>query len=74
MAVDAADLVTAVQVVFMKIRPEGLPDPQHAYRSERVGRPSGREARLLGGTGKPVIGVHGRRGAVIDGVGLILAP
>jgi hypothetical protein len=72
--VDAGTLVNAVQIVFMKAQPDGRLDPKDSYTSDWLGRPSGREPKVVGGKGQAVVGVHGRRGAVIDAIGLVLAP
>jgi hypothetical protein len=39
-----------------------------------MGQSSDRPPKVVGGDGQPVIGVHGRCGAVIDAIGLIRAP
>jgi hypothetical protein len=58
----------------MKAQPDGRLDPKDSYTSDWLGRPSGREPKVVGGKGQAVVGVHGRRGAVIDAIGLVLAP
>ncbi len=67
-------LVGAVQVVFMRLLPDGRLDPRDSYTAAWIGRPSDLPAKVLGGSSQPVIGVHGRRGAVIDAIGLVRAP
>jgi len=71
--IHAGTLVHAVQVVFMRQQQDGRLDPDDAYDSPWVGTPSHGEAITVGGQGVPVIGVHGRRAAVIDALGLVLA-
>ncbi len=69
---NANTLVNAVQIVFMRKQQDGRLDPGDTYTSPWVGTPSGDEAVTVGGQGIPVIGVHGRRAAVIDAIGLVL--
>jgi hypothetical protein len=52
---------------------DGRLDPGDAYDSPWVGTPSHGEAITVGGQGIPVIGIHGRRAAVIDALGLVLS-
>ena len=71
--VDGKDLVCAVKVVFLRVRPDGTLDRTDSYSSEWLGKPAGQAIKTVGGTGSKVVGVHGRRGAVLDAVGLVLA-
>lgn len=47
-------------------------DPSDAYRSEWLGG-KGSGEHQLGGDGKPVVGVFGKAGDWVDGVGIIQA-
>jgi hypothetical protein len=69
--VDASKLVNAVRLVYMRVGDDGLLDPNDSYQSDWLGKPTGRKPRLLTGNGKPVIGIHGRRLAMLDAVGLV---
>lgn len=69
--VAADQLVEAIQVEFMRITPQGL-DTADTYLSEWIGTPGDIAPEKLGGTGVPVIGVHGRKGAVMDSIGLVM--
>jgi len=71
--VDGKDLVYAVKVVFLRVKPDGALDKTDSYSSEWIGKPTGQAPKTVGGTGSKVVGVHGRRGAVLDAVGLVLA-
>ena len=71
--IHAGTRVDAVQVVFMRQQQDGRLDPGDAYGSPWVGTPSHGEAITVGGQGIPVIGVHGRRAAIIDALGLVLS-
>jgi hypothetical protein len=70
--VDVGESVNAVQVVFMRATPDGRLDKTDLYTSDWIGQPSGSPAKTLGGTGAKVLGVHGRRGALIEAVGLVM--
>lgn len=69
--IDAPQYVSAVQIVFYRVKEDGQLDTTDAYTSEWLGKPSGKDAPLIDGAGKKTIGVFGRRGAVIDAVGLV---
>jgi hypothetical protein len=69
--VDAGQYVNAVKLVFYQIQGDRL-DPAKSYESDWLGTPTGREPTRLGGTGDQVIGVCGRRGLVVDAIGLVL--
>ena len=56
----------------MRIDAQGRLDPKDSYQSEWLGTPSGKPTQTLSGNGSKVIGIHGRKAAVLDAVGLIL--
>jgi hypothetical protein len=58
------------RLVFMRVQGDRL-DPADHYESEWLGFPGGGPETLLGGDGRPVVGLHGRSGADIDAIGLI---
>lgn len=70
--VDAAKYVNAIRPVFMRIGPDGRLDSTDSYKGEWAGTPTGRPVRTLDGHGAKVIGIVGRRAAVLDAVGLVL--
>jgi hypothetical protein len=63
--------VAAVRVVFMRLGDDGHLDTEDAYKSAWIGQAGG-TAQTLGGDGKKVIGVCGRRALVLDAVGLVM--
>lgn len=69
--VDAPKYVSAVQIIFQRIKPDGQLDPTDAYTSEWIGTPSEKTVPAVDGAGKKAIGIHGRRGAIIDALGLV---
>jgi hypothetical protein len=71
--VDADKYVNAVQLVFLRVKPDGALDPADSHTSELIGTPTGRPTRTLAGDGTKVIGLHGRKGLIVDSVGLVLA-
>jgi hypothetical protein len=70
--VDADQFVNAVQVVFMRVTSDGQLDKNDSYTSDWIGDASGKPPVKVGGTGAKVIGVHGRKAAVLDAVGLVM--
>lgn len=66
--VDVPKYVSAVQIIFQRVKPDNQLDPADAW----IGTPSEKEAPTIDGAGKKAIGIHGRRGAIIDAVGLVL--
>ncbi len=63
--------VAAVRVVFMRLGDDGRLDTEDTYKSAWIGQAAG-SAQTIGGDGKKVIGVCGRRALVLDAVGLVL--
>ena len=58
------------KVVFMKITGTSL-EPRDSYECAWIGGTGGGPETKLGGDGAPVVGIHGRSGMDLDGVGLI---
>lgn len=71
--VDADKYVNAVTLVFMRVKSDGTLDPNDRETNKLIGKSSGRPTRTLAGDGTKVIGLQGRQGLVLDGVGLVLA-
>ncbi|QDT43654.1 hypothetical protein Pan241w_37560 [Gimesia alba] len=69
--VDAPKYVSAVQIIFQRIKPDDQLDPDDSYNSEWIGKPSQKEVPTVTGNGKKAIGIQGRRGAIIDALGLV---
>ncbi len=71
--VRAKRFVDQVQIVFLKLLPDGKLDPKDSYTSEWLG-PETKDARevKLGGDGRPVIGIHCSKGAILNGVALVM--
>jgi hypothetical protein len=70
---DAETFVNAVRVHFARQLPGGEIDPKETYVSDWVGEKSATRAAVkLGGEGTIVLGVFGRRGAVLDALGLLV--
>ena len=68
--VDGADFVNAVRVAFMRIEGDRL-NPKDTYISDWIGKLTGRDPVTINGNGAIVVGVHGRRGAILNAVGLV---
>lgn len=69
--VDADECVRAVRIAFMRIEGDRL-DTKDSYVSEWLGTPTGADSTTINGGGAKVLGVHGRRMAILDAVGLVL--
>jgi S1-C subfamily serine protease len=70
--VDSGQVFHAMQVVFMRIRPDGRLDPQDTYTSDWIGEPKGGVQTVVS-EGTPVVGVHGRRMLLVHAIGLIFS-
>jgi hypothetical protein len=51
-------VIAGMAVVFYKITATGL-DPNDSYESKYVGYKDPTTAKLIGGTGEPIVGIHG---------------
>jgi hypothetical protein len=71
LVVDVDEYVSAVQPVFMRLRPDGKLDTADRYSGPWLGNPAGKREQLIDGRGAKVIGIHGRGAAVVDAVGLV---
>jgi S1-C subfamily serine protease len=65
-------VVHAIQVVFMRVRPDGQLDPGDSYTSDWIGKPTG-PVQKLSSPGARVVGLHGRRMTLVHCIGLVLA-
>ena len=66
-------IVTAVQVVFMKQKPDGTMDPTDSYTSKWLGHPEEADKEgKIGGEGRKVIGMHLKHFGAVYAVGLVL--
>jgi hypothetical protein len=72
-SVEGDDFVRAIQVVFVKTTADGKLDPSDSYVSEWIGHPAGKSITAIDSRGAKVIGIQGRKAAILDAVGLILA-
>lgn len=72
-SVEGDDFVRAIQVVFYRVSDDGKLDPADSYTSEWIGHPAGKPVKAIDGRGAKVIGIQGRRAAILDAVGLVLA-
>ncbi len=70
MQVDGTRYVNAVRLAFMKLEGDKL-NTKDRYLAEWIGTPTGRKPKSIFSTGARVLGLHGVRGAVLDGVGLV---
>lgn len=64
--------VNAVQLVFLKLTPDGRLDPGDTSTSDWIGNPGDGEPIRLGGDGRRVIGIHCRQGAILNALALVM--
>jgi hypothetical protein len=70
--VRAGMLLDAFQLVFMRVR-DGRLDAADAYQSEWLGDPRGGNLGEVSGSGRPVVGLHGKtNGREINALGLVV--
>jgi hypothetical protein len=72
-SVEGDDFVRAIQIVFVRSSADGRLDPTDAYASDWIGHPAGKKVQAIDSRGTVVIGIQGRRAAILDAVGLVLA-
>jgi hypothetical protein len=72
--VQSKKFVDAIQVVFMKIKPTGGLDPTDLYTSDWLGTVGDGKTTKLGQTGKIVMGINCKQGAVLNGFALVMEP
>jgi len=66
-------IITAVQVVFMKQKPDGTLDPDDSYTSKWLGHPDeGEKEGKVSGNGRKVIGMHLKHFGAVYAVALVL--
>ena len=64
-----------IQLIFSKINEatgQLATDPASTYKSQVYGKKTREKAMLVGGDGRPVIGVYGRTGSDADDLGLVM--
>ena len=69
--VSVSDFVDGVTLEFMKLQEDGSLDPGDSYKSDPIGTLSA-NSKMVSGDGRRVVGIHGRGGAVMDAIGLVL--
>jgi hypothetical protein len=71
--VSSAEFVHAVKGIFVRQKPDGSLDLADSYKSNWLGTPAGDVVQQIAAENKPATGIVGRRGAVIDAIGLARA-
>ncbi|MCU0878761.1 MAG: hypothetical protein MUF06_13330 [Pirellulaceae bacterium] len=69
--VNSAEFVHAVKGVFARQKPDGSLDLADTYTSDWLGTPAGDVVQKVEPENQPATGIVGRRGAVIDAIGLV---
>lgn len=73
--VQTKKFVTAMRLIYFAIKPDGTLDPTTKLTSEWFGHPDAereKSAVTLGGDGKTVIGIHQKKGAILNGIALVV--
>lgn len=70
--IDAPEFVNAYAVLFQRLNPDGTLDSDDSYTSEWIGPKSEAQEQTVSADGKPVLGIYGRAGAILNAVGLLL--
>jgi hypothetical protein len=68
--VGGLQLVRGIRILFLRRRGQVL-NQEDSYWSEWIGSSGRGQEVMLGGDGKPIIGIHGRAGGAIDSLGVI---
>jgi hypothetical protein len=68
--VNSAEFVHAVKGVFARQNPDGSLDLADTYTSDWLGTPAGDVVQKVEPQNQPATGIVGRRGAVVDAIGL----
>jgi hypothetical protein len=68
--VSSAEFVHAVRGIFARQKPDGSLDLADTYTSDWLGTPAGNTVAEIAPENPPATGIVGRRGAVIDAIGL----
>lgn len=72
MRVKRSTFIDSVQIIFMRIKPDGLSlDPKDFYVSDSFGGKGGGKAEELTANGRLIVGVTGYAGHYIAGVGFV---
>lgn len=66
------EFVNALQLVFMRVKDNGQLDPSDSYTSAVLGGRMRVKPRTLTGNGAPIIGIHVRRGLIVDALALVV--
>jgi hypothetical protein len=68
----SGELVTAVRIIFVRERTDGTLDKTDNYLSDWIGDPGDTSPKPIGDGLTRVIGICGRRGAVLNALALVL--
>lgn len=69
--VDGTEYADAFRVIFVR-QTAAVLDPNYTYRSGWIGKPQKQKQTELAGEGQTVVGIFGRKGLNIDGLGLVV--
>lgn len=69
--INGDDHVTAIKIRFTQLQNSGALAGD-SYETDWIGQPTAAATSELSGKGKPVVGIFGRKGLNVDGLGLII--
>lgn len=72
--VSGGKYVSHLQFIYMKIQPDGSLDSSDMQDGDWIGGEPSDDVKTISGNGKRVIGIYGKRGLVVDAIGLLMAP
>jgi hypothetical protein len=73
--VQTKKFVTAMRLIYFAVKPDGTLDATSKLTSDWFGHPDPereKTAVTLGGDGKTVIGIHQKKGAILNGIALVV--
>lgn len=66
----AGEFVDGIKLVFMKLKDDTSLQLSDSYEADTIGSATTGTAKIITSDGRIIVGFHGRRGAVMDAIGL----
>ena len=68
----AGEFVDGIKLVFMKLNDDTSLQLSDSYEADTIGSATTGTAKIITSNGRLIVGFHGRRGAVMDAIGLVV--
>jgi hypothetical protein len=68
----AGEFVDGIKLEFMKLNDDTRLQLSDAYEADTIGSATTSTAKVIRSDGRLIVGFHGRRGAVMDAIGLVV--